>query len=239
MTGTIVNVIAIVVGSVVGTFLKSRINHSHEASLNKALGIAILITGLNGVITSMIKVGEGGALQSSGELLLIVSLVLGTLCGSSLNIDNKLNSIGSKLEKKFNLSGFGKSFINGTLIYCVGAMAIIGSINDGFGDPSILYIKSLLDGVSSVVLAATLGPGVILSAVPVFLYQGSITLLAGVLEPLLNSELLVQICAIGFSLVVCIGFNFIKTAEIKTANMLPSLIVPPLWFFITSFVTFV
>ncbi len=236
MIGTIVNALAIIVGGTVGMFLKKHINLAYEESLNKALGVAVLITGLNGVITSMIQVGESGSLTSSGELVLIISLVLGVLCGEKLALDDKLLNLGAKIEKKVNLSGFGKSFVNGSLIYCVGAMAIIGAVNDGFGDPSTLYIKSMLDGISSVVLGATLGPGVIFSSVPVFLYQASISLFAGFLQPLLGTQLMGQICAVGFSLVICIGLNFIGIAKIKTANMLPALLVPPIWYAISFFV---
>ena len=109
-------------------------------------------------------------------------------------------------------------------------MAIIGSINDGLNaDASVLLVKSTLDGISSIVLGATMGPGVIFAAIPVVLYQGSITLLAGVLSPVLQGELLRQICAVGYVLVACIGVNFMSSYHIKTANFLPALLVPPLW----------
>ena len=137
------------------------------------------------------------------------------------------------MERRLHLSGFAQSFVNGALIYCVGAMAIIGALNDGLrGDASVLYIKSLLDGISSVVLGATLGPGVIFAALPVLVYQGAISLLAGALEPFLAGELLGQICGVGYCLVLCIGINFLGMTKIKTANMLPALLVPVLWSFL-------
>ena len=112
-------------------------------------------------------------------------------------------------------------------------IAIIGALNDGLrGDASVLYIKSLLDGISSVVLGATLGPGVIFAALPVLVYQGSISLLAGALEPFLAGELLGQICGVGYCLVLCIGIIFLGMTKIKTANMLPALLVPVLWSFL-------
>jgi uncharacterized membrane protein YqgA involved in biofilm formation len=114
-------------------------------------------------------------------------------------------------------------------------MAIIGSLNDGLkGDPSVLFVKSTLDGITSIVLAATMGPGVLFSSIPVFLYQGAITLLAGLLEPVLQGVLLSQICAVGFVLVTCIGINFLGIAKIKTANFLPALLVPPIWALISG-----
>ena len=211
MTGTLVNAAAIAAGGCVGLLLKKGVKGSHQDSINKALGVAVLVLGLNGVISSMFTVNADGTLASSGELLLIISLVLGRL----------------------HLSGFAQSFVNGALIYCVGAMAIIGALNDGLrGDASVLYIKSLLDGISSVVLGATLGPGVIFAALPVLVYQGAISLLAGALEPFLAGELLGQICGVGYCLVLCIGINFLGMTKIKTANMLPALLVPVLWSFL-------
>lgn len=206
---------------------------SHQDSINKALGVAVLVLGLNGVISSMFTVNADGTLASSGELLLIISLVLGTLAGEALRIDDRLNGLSGLVERRLHLSGFAQSFVNGALIYCVGAMAIIGALNDGLrGDASVLYIKSLLDGISSVVLGATLGPGVIFAALPVLVYQGAISLLAGALEPFLAGELLGQICGVGYCLVLCIGINFLGMTKIKTANMLPALLVPVLWSFL-------
>ena len=165
MTGTLVNAAAIAAGGCVGLLLKKGVKGSHQDSINKALGVAVLVLGLNGVISSMFTVNADGTLASSGELLLIISLVLGTLAGEALRIDDRLNGLSGLVERRLHLSGFAQSFVNGALIYCVGAMAIIGALNDGLrGDASVLYIKSLLDGISSVVLGATLGPGVIFAA---------------------------------------------------------------------------
>ena len=206
MTGTLVNAAAIAAGGCVGLLLKKGVKGSHQDSINKALGVAVLVLGLNGVISSMFTVNADGTLASSGELLLIISLVLGTLAGEALRIDDRLNGLSGLVERRLHLSGFAQSFVNGALIYCVGAMAIIGALNDGLrGDASVLYIKSLLDGISSVVLGATLGPGVIFAALPVLVYQGAISLLAGALEPFLAGELLGQICGVGYCLVLCIG----------------------------------
>lgn len=230
MVGTLVNAGAIVAGGAVGLLAKKGIPAHMEQALHRAMGLAVIVIGINGVITNMITVGQGGALNSSGELLLVFSLVLGVLVGETLQIEEHLNGLSSKVEQKLHLTGFAASFVSGTLIYCVGAMAIIGSINDGLqGDPSVLYVKSTLDSISSIVLGATMGPGVIFSALPVVLYQGGITLLAGVLAPVLQGELLSQLCAVGFVLVACIGVNFMGSYHIKTANFLPALLVPPLW----------
>lgn len=231
MTGTLVNAGAIVAGGLVGMLLKKGMKPNYEASIHKTLGVAVLILGLNGVIGAMFRVGESGRISSSGELLLIVSLVVGTFLGELWRIDDRLNGFGTKVEKKIGSAGFGAAFINGTLIYCVGAMAIVGALNDGLqGDASVLYVKSLLDGISSIILGATLGAGVCFSAVPVLIYQGGITLLAGSVAPYLQGALLDQLCMVGFALVACIGLNFMsENLKIKTANMLPALLVPIVW----------
>lgn len=230
MFGTLVNAGAIAAGGAVGALLKKGVGPGKEDSVNKALGIAVFVLGVNGVVSSMFTVGADGRLASSGELLLIISLIAGVLMGEALRIDEKLGKLSGWVEQRLHLSGFAQSFVNGTLIYCVGAMAIIGALNDGLrGDANVLLVKSLLDGISSVVLGATLGPGVIFSCVPVLLYQGAISLLAGLLEPFLAGALLDQICAVGYCLVICIGVNFLGAAKIKTANFLPALLVPVLW----------
>lgn len=230
MIGTIVNAAAIIAGGLAGMLAKKGIPAYLDDALHKAMGLAIIVIGMNGVICNMISVNAGGTLSSSGELLLVFSMVIGVIIGELLRIDDRLNGLGEMVETRFHLTGFAASFVSGTLIYCVGAMAIIGSINDGLrGDPSVLFVKSTLDGITSIVLSATMGPGVLFSSIPVFVYQGAITLLAGFLEPVLQGELLRQICAVGYLLVACIGVNFLGKFRIKTANLLPALLVPPLW----------
>lgn len=230
MTGTLVNGAAIVAGGLAGLLARKGIPARLENALHQAMGLAVIVIGLNGVVTNMVTAGADGTLSSSGELLLVFSLVLGVLAGELLRIEDRLNGLSLLVEHKLHLTGFAASFVSGTLIYCVGAMAIIGALNDGLrGDPGVLLVKSTLDGVSSIVLAATMGPGVIFSALPVMAYQGAITLLAGLLEPVLQGELLRQICAVGYVLVACIGVNFMGSFHIKTANFLPALLVPPLW----------
>ncbi len=237
MIGTIVNAATVVAGGAVGLLAKKGIPSYLEDAIHKAMGLAVIVIGMNGVITNMITVGEGGKLSSSGELLLIFSLVLGVIVGELLKIDDRLNGLAEKVENKLHLTGFAASFVSGTLIFCVGAMTIIGCINDGLrGDPSVLLVKSTLDGITSIVLAATMGPGVLFVCIPILLYQGGLTLLAGVLEPFLQGALLDQICAVGYVMVACIGINFMGTFRIKTANLLPALLVPPLWASVSGFI---
>lgn len=230
--GTIINCIAIIIGSIVGSFLKKGISDNLQNAIFSILGIAIIIVGLNGVLSNMATIVDG-TIVTSGEILLIISLSIGVLIGEVIKIDDKLNELGKKLENKYKISGIAKSFVTGTLIFCVGAMAIVGSLNDGLlNDYSLLLIKSLLDGIVSVILSATMGIGVLFSFIPVGLYQGSITLLSSFLNPFLSNELIRLICMVGYTLVITIGTNFIFKTNIKTANLLPSLIIPIIYYFI-------
>ena len=172
--GTIVNGTAIVLGSLIGLLIRRGVPERMESACMKMLGLSVFIIGMNGVIVSMISVGEDGALHDSGSLLLIASLVIGTVVGEALRLEERLNQGGKKIEQRFGKEGFAKGFINGALIYCVGAMAIVGALNDGlYGDSSTLFVKAMLDGICSVILASTLGYGVLFSAIPVMIYQGT------------------------------------------------------------------
>lgn len=229
MTGTLVNCVAVIFGGLIGLLLKKGIKESYAESINKSLGIAVLIVGLNGVISNMFTFEEG-KLKSSGELLLIVFLVVGTLIGELLKLDGRFNSLCKKVETKFRAGGFSSGFVSGTCLFCIGAMAIIGSLNDGIsGDSSVLFVKSALDFVSAIIFGATLGYGVIFASVPIILYQGGISLLAGSLSGFLQGELLAQICTVGYAIIVAIGFNFLLTKKFKTLNMLPAIFLPVLY----------
>ncbi len=230
MTGTLVNCVAVIIGGLIGLLLKKGIKDSYAQGINKSLGIAVLIIGLNGVISNMFTV-ENGALKSSGELLLIVFLVVGTLIGELLKLDDRFNSFCKKIDSKFKDGGFASGFINGTILFCVGAMSIIGSLNDGLtGDSSVLFVKSALDFVNAVIFGATLGFGVIFVCIPMLIYQGGISLLAGSLSGILQGELLTQICMVGYAIIVAIGFNFFLEKKFKTLNMVPSIVLPVVYY---------
>lgn len=232
MIGTIVNSAAIVAGSCAGLLFKRGLSPRLQTAMDQASGLAVIIIGINGVISNMVTVDPAsGALASGGELMLVFSLIIGAVIGESIGIEEHLDRLGALVEARFHLTGIAQGFISASLVYCVGAMAIVGSINDGLlGDPSVLITKGVLDGTISIVLAASLGPGVAFSAIPVFIYQGALTLCAGLLSPVLQGELLRQICAAGYALVGCIGVNFMsKGFHIKVANFLPALLVPAVW----------
>ncbi len=233
MIGTLANAGMIVAGGCAGLLLKQGLSRRLETAIHQATGLAVIMIGLDGALSNLLSADTAsGTVSSSGELILVFSLIVGVIVGESIGIQEHLNRLGSFVEDTLHLSGFAQSFVNGTLIYCVGAMAIVGSINDGLlGDPGTLITKGVLDGVTSIVLAASMGPGVIFSAIPVLVYQGAITLCAGWLSPVLQGELLRQTCAAGYVLVGCIGVNFLcgEKPLIKVANFLPALLVPAAW----------
>ena len=227
--GTLINAALILLGGVIGLVFKKAVSKEMEFSIHKATGVAVLVIGICGVLSSMLKVKVGGGISSSGELILVVSLALGTFIGELLKLEERLNKGCKWIENKCKMSNFSTGFITSTMIYCIGAMAIVGSINDGLlGDSSTLITKGIIDGITSVVLAASLGYGVLFSAIPIFIYQGGMTLLTGLLDNVLAGELLSNICMVGYALVMCIGINFLTNDDkkIKTVNMLPALLVP-------------
>ncbi len=233
MTGTFINVAGIILGSLIGLLIKKGIPEHINESVLKVQGLAIAIIGLTGVLGAMFKVNADGTLSDSGGLLLLVSLVLGCVCGELLKIDARINDFGLWVEKKTNAGGFSRGFVTATLIFSIGTMAIIGPINDALtGDLSILLIKTMLDGTTSIVLAASLGFGVLFAFIPVFVVQSVPALLARQLAPFISPELLSIFRMVGFAIVICIGLNFLVDAKIKTANLLPALVVPIVYYFI-------
>lgn len=234
MTGTWVNFGGIILGGLIGLLLKRGIPERVNNAILKAEGLAILIIGLNGVLAAMFRADvQTGKLSDSGALLLLVSLVGGCLLGELLRIDDHLSNFGIMVERRSGASNFAKGFVTASLIFAIGAMGIVGALNDGLtGDSSVLYIKSILDFTTSIVLAAALGVGVLFSALPVFLLQGAIALLAGVISPFISQDLLTMFCMVGYALVMTIGLNFLCDCKVKIANLLPALLFPIGYYFI-------
>lgn len=239
MTGTLVNCAAVIVGGLIGLLLKKGIKESYTVGINKSLGLAVLIIGINGVIANMFSV-ENGTLSSRGELLLVVFLIIGTLIGELTKLDDRFGNFCKKIEKRFDTNGFASGFINGTVLFCVGAMSIIGSINDGLtGDSSVLFVKSALDFVNAIIFGATLGYGVIFVCIPMLIYQGGISLLAGTLSGILQGELLEQVCMVGYAIIMAIGFNFLLEKKFRTLNMVPALLLPIAYHYILILIDYI
>lgn len=230
MVGTLVNAAAIIAGSLIGLLLKKGIPQRISESIQAALGLAVIIVGISGVLTSMVTVDDDGRFTTDGTLLLIISLVVGTIIGEGLHLEERLTEAGLKLEKRLGSEGFSKGLIAAAMLYCVGAMSIVGSLNDALlGDRTVLYIKSTLDGISSVILTATLGIGVLFSFIPLLLYQGTISLGASALTAFFTDDVINSMCLVGFAIVICIGINLMKIGKIRTIGMLPALLIPILY----------
>jgi uncharacterized membrane protein YqgA involved in biofilm formation len=174
-----------------------------------------------------------GAIKTSDMLLVICSVVIGGIIGELINIDKGLKKLGDYIETKLNGRGgkISEGFVTASLVYCVGAMAIMGSLESGLkGDHGILFTKAMLDGISSVMFTSTLGIGVALSAVSVFLYQGLITLAASSLQGILTTQVITEVSAVGSLLIMGLGFNMMGAVKIKVANLLPGILIPIIYF---------
>ena len=230
MLGTIVNALSIICGGVLGVMLKRGIPESLNNALIKTMGLVVVIVGINGVIVSMIDIDPESV---NATVLLLISLVAGCVVGELLRIDDRLNDFGQMIEKRAGKSGFAKGFVSASVLFGVGAMSIVGAINDGLsGDSGVLFLKSALDGIISIILAASLGFGVIFSAVTVFVWQGSVSLLAGLIAPFVSNELLNIFSMVGYAIIMAIGFNFLCDTKIKIANLSPALIFPVGYYFL-------
>jgi uncharacterized membrane protein YqgA involved in biofilm formation len=167
MIGTIANCAAIVIGTAIGLLFRKYIRSEVWDSVLKALGLVILLMGLIGVFRNIVMISGTHAMNTRFDLLLIIAIAMGTFLGTLLNIDGRLKQFGDFLEKRFKKGAFSEGFISASMIFCVGAMAIFGSMQDALGDPSVLFLKAALDGITSMILATTLGFGVAFSAIPV------------------------------------------------------------------------
>lgn len=235
--GTIVNTAAVIAGSLVGILLKRGINERISSSLMKAIGCATIFIGASGALSEMLAVTDSG-ISTQGIMLLCVSLALGTVSGELLKIEEKLESMGDRMKRMkifaSSSGNFTEGFVSATLVVCIGAMAIIGPIKDALeGDTSILFTKSILDFMSTMIFASTLGVGVMCSAIPMFIYQGAFTLFAGAVEPYLYSlgdgNLVGNLSMVGSVLIFGVGVNLAFGKKLRVGNMLPALLVPVLY----------
>lgn len=232
--GTLINVAAIIVASLLGVILKKGLPDKIQKGIMLALGIGLVALSLGWFLQDFLIVDSEG-LRTHSDLLIILSLVFGVLIGEWIDIDMRLNRWAENIEKKYNLPPLAKGFIAASLIFCVGAMAIVGSIKDGlYGDMTTLIIKSTLDFVTAMILSSILGIGVIFSAFSVLIYQGSITLLAQAAQSFLTADMISAVSMVGNILLIAIGINFMEIKRIKVANMLPAILIPIVYYLIMS-----
>ncbi|MBR5229024.1 MAG: DUF554 domain-containing protein [Firmicutes bacterium] len=226
MLGTITNTACIIAGSVVGSVLKKGIKDEYSDVLFTAMGLAAAGLGINSIVKNMP--------QSNYPVLFIVSLALGGLLGTILDIDGKFQGLTEKIQNKMGKSSgkrLGEGLTTGILLYCIGTLSILGPIQSAlYGDNTFLFTNATLDLVTSMVLASTYGIGMILAAPVLFCWQGSIYLLATMLGDFMTTEIMTEISIVGGFLIFSSGLGILKIKEIKTLNMLPALLVPVLWF---------
>lgn len=226
--GTIINTAAIVLGGLCGHLFGRFLKESAQDTLTKVCGVSTLFIAITGALEGMLTV-EDGKIVSGGAMLVIICLAIGALIGELLNIEDAFERFGEWLKVKSGNAkdkGFVNAFVTASLTVCIGAMAIVGSIQDGImGDYSILATKAVLDLIIITVMTCSMGKGCVFSAVPVAIFQGSITLLARLIRPIMTDGALANLSLIGNILIFCVGVNLVWGKKVKVANLLPAIVV--------------
>ena len=220
MLGVIVNVITVILGSCIGLLFKKGIPERVRKTLMNGMALCVIYIGITGLFE-----------ENTNIIIIILSLAFGAVIGELIDLDKRVNSLGERLEKSFNKKGgntkIADGFVTATLLFCVGAMTIVGSINSGIsGDNSTLYSKSIIDCVSAMAFTSSLGIGVMLSAFPVIIIEGSITLLAVVISPVLTDSGIANMSVIGSLLIIALSFNMLGITKIKVMNYIPAMLIP-------------
>jgi len=221
MLGPLANTATIIIGALIGRFAIRNVPERVSDIILKAIAICLIFIGLS------------GAMQNNRILLLICSLIIGSVIGELIDIDKGMNRLGKWAESKLGAGdgNFSKGFVTATILFCTGSMAIIGSLESGLtGSHDILFTKSIIDGILAVVLASQMGIGVLFSSIPILVYEGGMTLGASFVKAWLTSEIITEMSAVGSLLIAVIGFNLMGVKEIKVANMIPAIFLP--WLFI-------
>lgn len=226
--GTIINVVGILAGGLFGKLFGRFLSERYQDSLSKACGVSVLFIGIAGALEGLLTI-ENDTIVSQNAMLVVLSLAIGTFFGELLNLEDKMERFGEWLKIKSGNSKekkFVEGFVTASLTVCIGAMAIVGSIQDGiFGDYSILATKAVLDFIIILVMTCSLGKGCIFSAIPVAIFQGGITLLAQFIKPLMTESALANLSLVGNILIFCVGVNLVWGKKIRVANLLPAIIV--------------
>lgn len=226
MFGTIVNCTCIIGGCLIGLLLKGKLSDKISSTI------------MNGLALCALYIGISGALKGEDTLQIIICIAVGALIGELIDIDKRLNYLGKIIERRLNCRNTTKKedtgevsiaegFVTASLLFCVGAMAIVGALESGLrGDYTILFAKSVLDGVSAIIFTSSLGIGVMLSSMVVFIYQGIITILAGCISTILNDAIIANMSAVGSILIIGLSFNILGISKIRVANMIPAIFIP-------------
>lgn len=226
--GTIINTGAIVAGGLAGILFGRFLKENVQDTLSKCCGVSTLMIGIAGALEKMLTV-EKGAISGGGSMLLVLCLTVGGVIGELLNLEGAFECFGRWLKEKTGNAkdkGFVNAFVTASLTVCIGAMAIVGSIQDGLtGDYSVLATKAVLDFIIIMVMSCSLGPGAVFSAIPVAILQGSVTALAGLVRPVMTEAALNNLSLVGSALIFCVGINLLWGKKIRVANLLPAIVL--------------
>ncbi len=231
--GVLANVLGIVAGGFMGLGFGRLISERFQKTLMMACAIAVIFLGLTGTVKEMLVLTGDGTIGLTGTYRMLGSIIGGALIGEAINIEDRMEEFGVWLKQKTGSSGdtrFVDGFVTASLTVCIGAMAVIGSINDRLlADPSVLFAKTVLDAVIVMIMTSALGKGCIFSALSVGIFQGTIFLLAGFLEPVMTPEALSALSAVGDILIFCVGTNLFGLPHVRVANFLPALVIAVVW----------
>ena len=226
--GTIINCAAIVAGGVIGHFTGRLFRRDQQESLNKACGVSVMFIAIAGAMQGMLHI-DRGSLVSGKSMLVVLCLALGTIIGEMIGIEKGFERFGEWLKNRTGNSGdkeFVNAFVTASLTVCIGAMAIVGAIQDGIlGDFSTLAVKAVLDFIIIAVMTSSMGKGCVFSAIPVFAFEGAITLLAGLVSPVMTDLAIAYLSLIGSVLIFCVGVNLVWGKKLRVANMLPAVLL--------------
>ena len=231
--GTVVNVIGIVAGGIIGLFFGRFVNKNLQDTLQKICAVIVIFLGIAGTLSKMLKINSDGSIEMIGTIMMIASLSIGSIIGEIINIEEKMEYFGVYLRKKSGNdddSKFVNGFITASLTVCIGAMAIIGAIEDSLlHNYTILYVKSILDSILIMIFTISLGKGCIFSAISVGIFQGIITIIAGFLQPFMTDVTINNISYVGNILIFCVGINLMFGQKIRVANLLPAIIIAAIY----------
>ncbi|MCR5255488.1 MAG: DUF554 domain-containing protein [Acetatifactor sp.] len=225
--GTLINTVAVIGGGVIGHFFGKLLDERKAEGLSRTCGISVLFIGIAGAMNGMLKI-NGQKLETALSMMVVCSLVLGTIIGEIMDIERGFERFGEWLKQKTGNAkdkNFVEAFVNASLTICIGAMSIVGAIQDGiYGDWSLLGVKSVLDFIIIVIMTGSVGKGAVFSFIPILILEGGMTLCAGFLQPVLNSLAMDYLSVVGSILIFCVGVNLVWGKTVRVANMLPGLI---------------
>ena len=232
MFGTIVNGVSVFISGLLGCVIKKAIPDKIVKPIMDMVGISIILIALMGFFSTSLTI-ENGVIKSNGEIMMFVCLAIGIAIGEIIRIDDHLNAFGQKIEEKAGVDGFAKGFVNASLLFCVGAMAIFGALKDGIsGDSSVLLVKSTMDSITAFILGSSLGIRVAFSGISIILYQGAIAMLATYIQPFVTDAMMMNICTVGYAIVFVIGTNMLRLTKVKLANTLPAIVLAVIYTFL-------